>query len=287
MGGRTLTATRHDSELGSWEMIPRRPGGIASAFVRRIDGYRQKMPAATQRQMPSGLAPLIINIGAPLEGAPAHRESELRPYQAFVAGLHDSYATTRMDAQMTGVQVDFSPLGMHLFLGGMPMHELANEMVELDEVLGAEGRDLVERLQETVDWEPRFELIEAFLESRLTAAPAPAEDVAYAWERLQATAGCLAIGTLAGEMGYSRKQLIARFRTHIGLPPKLAARVLRFRHAIELLDASEGANWSDIAFDAGYYDQAHLIRDFAQFAGSTPTEYVARRLPDNGGVRGD
>ena len=88
-------------------------------------------------------------------------------------------------------------------------------------------------------------------------------------------------------MGYSRKQLINRFRQHIGLPPKLAARVIRFSHAVRLLQESEERNWMDIAFDAGYYDQSHLIRDFLEFTGSTPTEYIARLLPGGGGMVGD
>lgn len=287
MSGRSLTITRHESELGSWEMIPREPSGTLRAFVRRIDGYTSDVPPSSHRQLPSGRLPLIVNIGAPLLGAPAHRGAEMRPYQAFVAGLHDSYATTRYEQRMAGIQVDFSPLGMHALLGGQPMDGLANEMVDLDELLGAEGRDVVEQLQEIPDWDERFECLEAFLERRVVDAPAPAEDMAFAWQRLESTAGCMTIGSLAAELGCSRKQLISRFKTHIGMAPKTAARILRFRHAVELVAEADDVNWSDVAFDAGYYDQAHLIRDFVQFSGSTPTDYAARVLPDSGGVRGD
>ena len=287
MGSSALAVTRHESELGTWELIHREPAGILRAFVRRIEGYTSDVPPWSHRQLPSGRLPLIINIGAPLLGAPAHRQGELRPYQAFVAGLHNSYATTRYEKCMAGIQVDFSPLGMHTLLGGQPMDELANEMLDLDTVFGAEGRAIVEELQEISGWDRRFECIEAFLARRLASAPTPAEDIAFGWQRLESTAGCITIRSLADEMGYSRKQLISRFKTHVGFAPKTAARILRFQHAVEMVADADEVNWSDVAFDAGYYDQAHLIRDFVEFSGSTPTDYVARLLPDSGGVRGD
>lgn len=286
MGAPLPTPTVHESELGYWEMIPRAPSPEVSAFVARIDGYVQVAQPMHHRQLPSGRMPFIIAIGAPLQGAPAHEEG-LRPYQGFVAGLHDSYATTEFGGVNSGVQIDLSPLGMRMLLGGIPMHELTNRMIHLEDIAGAEGRALVEQLQGEPDWEGRFDRMEAFIARRLRVAPDPAEDVAYAWHRLNQTAGCINIGALATEMGYSRKQLIGRFREHIGMPPKLAARILRFQHARALLESSDDCNWSDIAFDAGYYDQSHLIRDFVQFTGSSPTDYVARMLPDSGGMRGD
>jgi AraC-like DNA-binding protein len=230
--------------------------------------------------------PFIISLGEPLRGAPAH-DDRIEPYQGFVAGLHDSYATTEFTSQMSGIQIDFTPLGLRMLLGGIPMHELVNRMVHLEDLLGSAGRDLIEQLQEDPDWDARFDRMEAFIARRLKRAPLPAEDVAFAWHRLEQTAGCINVGALANEMGYSRKQLIARFRTHVGLTPKLAARVFRFRNACDLVSEAEEVNWSDIAFDAGYYDQSHLIRDFVQFSGSSPTDYAARLLPDSGGMRAD
>ncbi len=289
MGAGPLTPTIHESELGYWELRPCQPSPRISPFVRRIDGYVQRAPAATptrHRQMPGPLVPFIISLGEPLRSAPAH-DDRVEPYPGFVAGLHDSYAITEFTGTMSGVQIDFTPPGMRMLLGGMPMHELTNRIVHLGDVLGPAGRDLTEQLQDDVDWDARFERLDAFIARRIERAPAPAEDVAFAWHRLQQTAGCISIGGLADELGYSRKQLIGRFRTHIGLTPKLAARIFRFEHARQLLQDADEINWADIAFDAGYYDQSHLIRDFVEFSGSSPTDYVARTLPDSGGMRAD
>jgi AraC-like DNA-binding protein len=87
------------------------------------------------------------------------------------------------------------------------------------------------------------------------------------------------IGALAREIGCSRKYLASRFQEHVGLAPKSVARVLRFERAVRMLGrAGAGVRWSELALACGYYDQAHLIRDFRQFSGQTPGAYLRARL---------
>lgn len=112
----------------------------------------------------------------------------------------------------------------------------------------------------------------------------PTPSVAWAWRRLNETAGRLTIGALAEELGSSRRHLITRFHEEIGLAPKALARVLRFNRVVGLLERETPMPWAELAQDCGYYDQAHLNGDFREFAGTTPTDFLARRLPDGGGV---
>jgi AraC-like DNA-binding protein len=87
-------------------------------------------------------------------------------------------------------------------------------------------------------------------------------------------------------VGWSRRHLAARFRDQVGLPPKVVARVLRFQCALRLMGTDGGPAWSDVALACGYYDQAHLNREFRSLAGCAPTRYFAARLPDGGGDSG-
>ena len=89
---------------------------------------------------------------------------------------------------------------------------------------------------------------------------------------------------LAEELGWSHRRLIARFREQVGLPPKIMGRILRFDRVTQLLLDVEGPRLAEVAYECGYYDQAHLNRDFRDFAGTTPGDYLARRLPQGGGV---
>jgi AraC-like DNA-binding protein len=81
---------------------------------------------------------------------------------------------------------------------------------------------------------------------------------------------------LPAELGWSRKQLAARFRDEVGLTPKTAARVLRFQALLAGLRSGGTREWVDLALECGYFDQSHLVRDVRRFTGLTPTELVGQ-----------
>lgn len=100
-------------------------------------------------------------------------------------------------------------------------------------------------------------------------------------EVVEAVANCIlrrrgrvTIEALAYDAGLSRRQLERRFLLEVGAPPKLYARIARFNHVLELLAESLAPDWPDIAYLCGYYDQAHLIREFRRFTGQTPGAYA-------------
>jgi len=70
----------------------------------------------------------------------------------------------------------------------------------------------------------------------------------------------------------SRKHLIELFRQQIGLPPKRAARLIRFNRALGLVRAGDFVNWSDLALQAGYFDQPHFINEVRRFSGQSPAD---------------
>jgi AraC-like DNA-binding protein len=80
------------------------------------------------------------------------------------------------------------------------------------------------------------------------------------------------VGSLATELGYSRKHLIALFRDQVGIAPKLFARLVRFDRVMSEARSGRSRSWAELALACGYYDQAHLVRDVRHFTGLTPTE---------------
>jgi AraC-like DNA-binding protein len=92
------------------------------------------------------------------------------------------------------------------------------------------------------------------------------------------------IRELVRATGYSHRWLTERFRAEVGLAPKAFARVVRFENAFERLGRLDRVRWAEFALDCGYYDQAHLVRDFREMAGATPTEVFRRRAPDGLGL---
>src|SRR5579859_2084081 len=233
--------------------------------VTRAEPAREREPLSTGVVVIFGLGPELRLVEP---GGPPTRLG------SFVAGLGDRCAVIEHDGEMRGLQVDLSPLAARRIFG-VPMHELARRTVSLEDVLGREAPLLEERLAEAGSWSGRFELVEAALAARLEAAEAPPPDVARAWRRLESARGRIRVTELATELGCSRKHLAARFRDHVGLPPKLVARMLRFRETVDRMLASPHSTITEVAAACGYCDHAHLDRDFRDFAATTPTAYIA------------
>ncbi|MGW0838932.1 helix-turn-helix domain-containing protein [Streptomyces sp. NPDC002787] len=134
----------------------------------------------------------------------------------------------------------------------------------------------MERLANTPDWAARFDLLDTALLARLARGPEPAPEVGHAWRLLAGSAGARPIARIADEVGWSQGYLIRRFTQQIGLTPKASARVLRFRHAVAMLGHG-AASLTEISAACGFYDQAHLNREFRAIAGTTPGQMAAAR----------
>jgi len=268
------TVARHAGQFGSWEMISRAPHPSLRPHVTRYCGYAEDTLAPLRRvEAATTDIPLIVSFGPEID-------IDGSTHTSFVAGLHDGCTNTAHEGHQRGIQIDLSPQAAGMVLG-VPMHELAHRVVALDDVLGP---GLAERLHDAPSWDARFELLDTLLARRIEAAQAPPPSLEWAWRRLAASRGRLAVGELAREIGCSPRYLTLQFRDHLGMPPKPLARILRFRHALDRLERDDGARFAEIAESCGYYDQAHLNRDFRAFAGAPPTDFLARRLPDGGGV---
>jgi AraC-like DNA-binding protein len=250
---------------------------LLRAHVLSYQGYTQQTAApAVDRHVPGTFVPLIIGFGAPLRHHSRHiADAE---HQSFVAGLHDTQVTTENTGDAAGLQINLTPIGAYL-LFGRPMHELANNVVSFEDAFGAGAALLSEALFEARAWDLRFDLLDAAIGARFARAKPATPGVAWALAQIDARYGNVSVTGLAERLGWSRKHLVSQFREQVGLPPKTYARVARFSHAIEIVRRDEEVRWTDVAFACGYYDQAHFIRDFSEFAGVTPTRFLAMQEP--------
>jgi AraC-like DNA-binding protein len=273
-----IRVERHDSLLARWEMVFCEAPAALAPHVRGYLGYSETTPGPFQRlEVPSDEVHVILSFG------PECRVPER--VGSFVAAPHTRHAIVDHDGHQHGVELRLTPLGTHMLLG-VPMDELAHHCVELDALLGPAASELIEQVYEAPSWEARFALLDAFLARRLADASPPVPGVEYAWRELSRTHGAVPVSRLVEETGWSRRHLSARFREHVGLTPKVFGRILRFQRARHELGRSDGPSLAEIALDCGYYDQAHLNRDFREFAGRTPSELIAARLPGGGGYVG-
>jgi AraC-like DNA-binding protein len=217
---------------------------------------------------------LVIPASATISLVVKMCDSAHRP-PVFVSGPYGAHRVPEGECARSYVEVRLAAVSAYTVLG-VPLDELRGRIVDLCDLLGANGRRLAERLREAPTWRHRFTILDHLLLDRLERGPRPSPEVARVWQRLVATGGAVRIGRLADEVGWSHKHLITRFRQQVGLSPKTAARLVRFDRVLRRLDQPEPPHWERLAADAGYADQAHLVREFRTFTGGTPTAFVSR-----------
>lgn len=277
--GRAIRISRHEDALSTIEMIATDPDPRLASVVRDYTGYRERCAAPVRRrELPGTSVVLIFDFGPTLR-FPGTDSAPMRRFPGgFVAGLSQAPVDTATSGAQSGLHVNLTPLGARRLLG-VPMAELADRIVGVDDAFGAAGVTLTEILRDTRSWPRRFALLDRAIERRLADTDPTPRLAATAWTRLAQSAGRIPVEALAAELECSRKHLATVFRDQIGLSPKRIARILRFRHAIGLFDRGECTAWTDVAHASGYADQAHFIHDFRRFSGATPSEFLKRRRP--------
>lgn len=245
-------------------------------------GWMERTTFTRRVEVPSPLVVLIIPFPQPLFVA-APRQPATRKYEAFVGGMVDAFVVTEAPGGLGGgIQINFTPLGAYQLLG-LPQHLIANQVIDAVELLGNPIRRLIDHLIDLPGWAERFDALDSFFLRRLANSTSPTPGIAWAWRELVSSGGAAPIAALRDELGYSPRKFIDQFRHEVGLAPKTAARILRFNGAIERIQLASHVNWAELAADCGYYDQSHFVREFKEFAGSTPSDFLGRKLPDGAG----
>jgi AraC-like DNA-binding protein len=277
----------HPLDEHRWALITRPPDSRLKPYVIDYQGYRERALTPMRRlQPPFAGIPMIVTFGPSIDIINGDLPTERGVFRSFLAGLHDVHVFTEYEGEQMGFQVNFTLLGAYRFIN-VTMSDIANRCLDLGDLLGdAEAERLADSLHDAADWPTRFDLMDRFLLERFRRGRPMSPDVAWALKSLQASHGARSIGALSRDLAYSRKTLIQRFRTQVGLSPKAVASILRFAYAVERIRAADEQSWADLAIACGYYDQAHFNRDFRRYSGRTPREFCASLLPDGGGVAG-
>ncbi|SDK90942.1 helix-turn-helix domain-containing protein [Nonomuraea jiangxiensis] len=243
------------------------PSAALRPYVTRLCAYREDYSspvARSQAAIPGSV--LILAFGAPMEVAGQR-------VTAFSGGLGDRFTATRAAGPSEGVEVRLTPFGARR-LYGLPMRHLTNLVVPVGDLLGPWSETVVDRLAGIPSWPDRLALTDRLLSERILAGPALGPELPWAWARLLESGGRISASDLADSLGWSHRHLVARFQDQIGLPPKTAARVIRFDRATRLLRS--GIPIARVAAECGFYDQAHMNREFRVLGDTTPGQIYPR-----------
>ena len=254
------------------EIPPRPPLNESLECFWTLEGDGPSPGGAPERILPDGCVELILNFG---ERFSQHNENqrELQPRHFLVGQMSGPILISPNGAvQLLGIR--FHPGGTSPFLR-VPMNELTDQIAELGSVSSELERELLLVSEDLSSLRDKISAIESVLIARLLRGSFGSSAVSLA-SRIVHSAGRVSVDQLATDAGISSRQLERRFLREIGIGPKLLGRILRFQQVFRAVERVDSA-WASIAVDCGYYDQAHLIRDFSQFAGQTPAVLLAER----------
>jgi len=237
-----------------------------------LEGDGPSPGGTPERILPDGCVELILNFGDRFSQH-QNNQRELQPRHFLVGQMSGPILISPNGAvQLLGIR--FHPGGTAPFLR-VPMSELTDEVVELESLSSELERELLCVSEDLSSPRDRTSAIESVLMARLLRGSYDSSAIKLA-ARIVESAGCVSVDQLATAAGISSRQLERRFLREIGIGPKLLGRILRFQQVFRAVERVDSA-WASIAVECGYYDQAHLIRDFTQFAGQTPAVLLAER----------
>ncbi len=253
--------------------VTRHPGPRLSDFVEYSWSLSDAPPHMRERVVPSGTIELVVNLEQDefrIFDAGASAEARRFP-GAIVSGCYGrSFGIdTRDHAAILGVH--FRPGGAAGLLGAPP-GELSDLHVALEDLWGDRAIELRERLCVARSTSERFRILERALIGRLPDAPHRHSAIATAVRDLDRPG--VTVWKIAEELQLSRRRFIEIFTRDVGMAPKRYARVRRFQRALSLAMTSP---WAQLALECGYYDQAHLCREWAELTGLSPSDLVALR----------
>lgn len=249
-------------------------------FVESFIYYRDYNPAhSIDRFLPDG----NVNIVIDLKDRPQYiyDNETLKEIQAcrhvWFSGIRTNFITIPSGKESEMFIINFHKGRSYPFLE-MPLYELTDSVVDGNLVLTNEIMNLREMILESVLIQQKFLVVENYLVKKFRNKLIVNPFIEFAVNKIVASPNQMSIEQISNKVGYSQKHLIKLFKINVGLTPKSFLKIIRFQKAIEEIAASKTADWTGIAYESGFYDQAHFINDFKAFSGYTPNQYLKKQF---------
>ena len=253
------------------------PSPPLNFYINRFYYLNDSVPFPREKILPLPAIDLKINFGGVFQ---VYDTDHSRPFttltESWALGLWSTYHIVDWPLDLQYVGVSFKPGGAYPFLG-LPLSELQNQIVPLDTIWGSFAAEIRERLYAAPTIQARFDMLEKLFLARLCEAPLGLKAVQYAMAEIARRHGALSIRELSESMGMSQKHLIVQFKQMVGFTPKELGRLYRFADILASIDLTQPVDWTLVAHQFRYHDQSHFIRDFKEFTGHTPTDYLRLR----------
>ncbi|MEM7735511.1 MAG: helix-turn-helix transcriptional regulator [Deinococcota bacterium] len=218
-----------------------------------------------ERVIPSGEPQLIFHYKTPFCEVSAHQKVQHQPL-SLICGQHTVYRDITSTEAVGVLAAVLQPYALSVFMP-QPINDFTNLGVALEHIFPHENAELQDQFTQADGIRARISIVEAFLYKHIAIQPHLAV-VKAAVDAVTSTQGHILIADLANHLNMSQRQLERVFKAVVGLTPKTFARIVRLQTAIQQIHNVDSL--TSLSYEAGYFDQAHLIHEFRQFTGFTP-----------------
>ncbi|MGM0582879.1 MAG: DUF6597 domain-containing transcriptional factor [Bacteroidota bacterium] len=251
-----------------------KPSFQLSKFIKQYWTLDDCIPTGgkhIQRIVPSGLLELVFYFD---DKPIAANKNKSNNSNTLITGQLNEYYDIEMTGKISLFSIIFQPHGLSSFLD-IPLQELYNQNVPLNLIFKNKVNEIETKLFEARSFKERIIIVEDYFFNLLKN-----KGIKYNFDRINNSIckinqmkGLVEINDLALEACYSRKQFERIFSHLIGTSPKQFLKIIRFQHAIHRKSIDNSINLTDLTYQCGYYDQAHMINDFQKLSGMTPKQY--------------
>jgi len=254
------------------ELRPHRP---LDRFIRCfwfLRGDAAELHGEPQKILPDGCMEIVIHLGAPfrrVRGAVGQTQAG-----AFLVGQLTECFLVEQRGFVHVMGVRFTPPGAAAFLP-FDLSEIQDEEVTVEELWGSRGRSLQDAVSNAISDEERVRVVEKFMLGRFPGC-AFDERLEEAVRLIQRQEAGTTVAGISKRVGMCERQLERQFLRRIGMSPKALLRTVRFQNLLQLASSGAATDWAALAFDCGFSDQAHLIREFKRFSGEPPEMFLRR-----------
>lgn len=229
--------------------------------------------AKRQRIIPDGCIEMAFILGDDIKRYTTQDEFIIQP-RAMVLGQTIEPFNIEPTGYVNTFAIRFYPYGFANFVT-IPIKDLANKETPIELLFGANtAKELEQKIIQATDNKQRIEIIENFLLKKLNNKTTIDNIVKKTVDALLLSNGTESITTILKEDLSKRRQLERNFKKQIGVSPKQLGKVIRLQTALKMLLHKKTDTLTNIAYESEYFDQAHFIKDFKEFTGINPKEFL-------------
>ncbi len=256
-----------------------KPSGFLSETVKyfwSLEDLQGDAPHSRERVFPDGCIELLFHYGDYFRKFYPDGTAETQPKE-FIHGQITKFIELEGTGKIGIFSVRFQPHGLRRFVN-FDINEITDTIISVSDVWKKDGEILEKQIFDAKSNEERIEILEKFLKRKSNPVQKNEAVAQFCIEQITNSEGTVSITEIVNKSDVSQRQLERMFLSCVGLSLKVYSRIIRFNKALQLIDNKNFSNFTNVAHDRGFYDQAHFIKDFKELTGLNPKQYFSENL---------